>query len=187
MYVYKKHLEYPINVKRKDVRLAKYLVATLGGAAGELSACIRYVSQRYTMPDEKGRSLLTDISTEEFGHVEMVSTLIHALIKDATPRELEENGLGDWFTEHGNGIYPMNPSGVPFTTAYIAVTGDPIVDLAEDMAAEEKARASYENIMKLTRDEDVLQVLAFLRQREVIHYYRFKELLEYYKSMNMKV
>lgn len=183
MFAYKKMLEYPIsNIKRKDVRFAKFLVTALGGAAGEISACVRYMQQRYTMPDERGRSLLTDIATEELAHVEIVSSMINALIKDATPREILEYGLGSWLADHGKGVYPMSSSGEPHTMAYIAVTGDPIVDLTEDMAAEEKARASYENLMKLTSDENILQVLAFLREREVIHYIRFKELLEIYKG-----
>lgn len=186
MYAYKKMLEYPINnIKRKDVNFARFLVTALGGAAGEISASIRYMQQRYTMPDERGKSLLTDIATEELAHVEIVSSLINALIRDASEKEIEENGLGTWLAEHGKGIYPMNADGVPHTMAYIAVTGDPIVDLTEDMAAEEKARASYENLMKLTTDENILQVLAFLRQREVVHYTRFKELLEIYKNMKL--
>lgn len=183
MFAYKKILEYPIsNIKKKDVRFARYLVTALGGGAGELSASVRYMQQRYTMPDERGKSLLTDIATEELAHIEMISSMIHTLIKDATPKELEENGLGTWLADHGKGIFPMDAEGNTHTMTYIAVTGDPIVDLTEDMAAEEKARASYENLMKLTSDENILQVLAFLRQREVVHYTRFKELLEIYKN-----
>lgn len=183
MYAYKKMLEYPLsNIKRKDVRFAKFLVTALGGTAGEISASMRYMQQRYTMPDDRGRSLLTDIATEELAHIEIVSSMINALLKDATNKEIIENDLGSWLADHGKGIYPMDSSGNPHTMAYIQVTGDPIVDLTEDMAAEEKARASYESLMKLTNDENILQILAFLRQREVVHYYRFKELLTIYKN-----
>lgn len=182
MFAYKKYLEYPIaNIKKKDLRFAKYLITTVGGAAGELSSAVRYMQQRYTMPDDRGRALLTDIATEELAHIEIVSSLFNKLTKDATAKELEEAGLGSMLVDMGKGVFPMNSSGVPHTMAYIAVTGDPIVDLTEDMASEEKARASYENLMKLTNDENILQVLAFLRQREVVHYTRFKELLEIYK------
>ena len=186
MYAYKKMLEYPLsNIRRKDVKFAKFLVTALGGSAGEISASIRYMQQRYTMKDERGYALLTDIATEELAHVEIVSSIINALLKDASSKEIMDNDLGDWLAEHGKGVYPMNASGVPHTMAYIQVTGDPIVDLTEDMAAEEKARASYENLMKLTNDENILQILAFLRQREVVHYTRFKQLLEIYKKENL--
>lgn len=183
MFAYKKFLQYPLsNIKYKNVKFAKYLITALGGAAGELSSAVRYMQQRYTMPDERGKSLLTDIATEEIAHMEIVSTMINRLLANATPKELEENDLGSWLVDYGKSVFPMNSSNVPHTMTYIAVTGNPIVDLTEDMASEEKARASYENLMKLTKDENILQVLAFLRQREVVHYNRFKELLEYYKQ-----
>ncbi len=182
MFRYEKMLEYPINIRRKDVKMAKNLTAQLGGPDGELAASIRYLTQRFAMPDEKGKALLSDIGTEELGHVEMISTMIEQLIKDASIAELEEAGLAGWYTQHKRGVFPMDSSGVPFTTAYIASTGDPLVDLQEDMAAEEKARATYENLMDLTKDEDLLAPLSFLRQREVVHFNRFKELHEEYKK-----
>lgn len=153
-----------------------------GGADGELGASLRYLSQRFIMPDDRGKALLSDIGTEELGHVEMICTMIEQLIKDASIEELKEHGLEDWYISHKRGVYPMNQSGVPFTAAYIASTGNPIVDLQEDLAAEEKARATYENLMDLTKDESILAPLSFLRQREVVHYARFKELLDYYKE-----
>ncbi len=182
MFKYEKMLEYPINIKKKDLKMAKLLNAQLGGPDGELAASLRYLCQRFTMPDEYGRALLSDIGTEELGHVEMISTMVRQLIKDATLDELKSAGLEGYYTSHKKGIFPMDQNGIPFTTAYIASTGNPIVDLAENMAAEEKARATYENLMDLTSDPDLLAPLSFLRQREVVHYNRFKELLEYYKN-----
>ena len=182
MFKYEKMLEYPINIKKKDLKMAKLLVAQFGGPDGELGAALRYLSQRFSMPEERGKALLTDIGTEELGHVEMICTMINGLIKDATIEEIKNAGLSSWYTQHNKGIYPMDANGVPFTSAYIASTGNPIVDLQEDLAAEEKARATYENLMDLTQDESILAPLSFLRQREIIHYNRFKELLDYYKE-----
>ncbi len=182
MFRYEKMLEYPVNIRKKDLKMAKNLVAQLGGPDGELGASLRYLCQRFTMPDDKGKALLTDIGCEELGHVEMISTMVEQLLEGASIEELKEAGLGGWYTSHKKGIFPMDQNGVPFTTAYIASTGDPIVDLQEDMAAEEKARATYENLMDLTTDSDLLAPLNFLRQREVVHFYRFKELHEYYKQ-----
>lgn len=153
-----------------------------GGPDGELGASLRYLSQRFTMPDDRGKALLSDIGCEELGHVEMICTMIRQLIKDATIDEIKKYGLDAWYTQHNKGVFPMDANGVPFTSAYIASTGNPIVDLQENLAAEEKARATYENLMDLTDDESILAPLSFLRQREVIHYNRFKELLDYYKS-----
>lgn len=182
MWMYKKMLEYPINIKKKDLRMAKYLVTQYGGANGELAAALRYLNQRYTMPDEKGKALLTDIGTEELAHVEMISTMVYQLMKDATVEELKVAGLGGHYAEHGNALYPTDANGVPFSVAYFSTTGDPIADLQEDLAAEQKARAVYENLMHLTDDPDVLAPLAFLRQREIIHFQRFLELYNEYKA-----
>ena len=184
MFKYEKMLEYPVNVKKKDLKIAKQLITQFGGPDGELSASLRYLSQRFTMPDDRGKALLSDIGTEELGHVEMICTMIHQLIKDASIEEIKENGLESWYTQHNKGIYPTDANGVPYTAAYIASTGNAIVDLHENMAAEEKARVTYENLMDLTTDESILAPLAFLRQREIVHYNRFKELLEYYKQKN---
>ena len=185
MFKYEKMLEYPINIKKKDLQMAKLLNAQFGGPDGELGAALRYLSQRFTMKDERGKALLTDIGTEELGHVEMICTMIRQLIKDASIEELKKNGLASWYTQHNKGIFPTDASGVPFTSAYIASTGNPIVDLQEDLAAEEKARATYENLMDLTDDESLLAPLSFLRQREIVHYTRFKELLDYYLQDNI--
>lgn len=182
MFKYEKMLEYPVNVKKKDLNMAKMLASQFGGSDGELSASLRYFSQRYTMPDDKGKALLTDIATEELAHIEIICTMIDQLLKDATLEEIKEHGLADWYVSHKKGIYPFNQSGIPYTAAYIQSTGNPIVDLQEDMAAEEKARATYENLMDLTKDESILAPLSFLRQREVVHFDRFKELHDYYKK-----
>lgn len=182
MFKYEKMLEYPVNVKKKDLKMAKLLVTQFGGSDGELSAALRYLSQRFSMPDEKGKALLSDIGTEELGHVEMICTMIDQLISNATIDEIKAAGLESWYTQHNKGLYPMDANGVPYTAAYIQSSGNPIVDLHEDMAAEEKARATYENLMDLTNDESLLAPLSFLRQREVVHYTRFKELLDYYKG-----
>lgn len=182
MFRYVKALEYPINIKKKDLRMAKYLVTQYGGANGELAASLRYLNQRFTMPDEKGKALLTDIGTEELGHVEMICTMIYQLTKGASLKELREAGLDSNYTEHGRSLFPTDSNGVPFSTTYFADTGDPIANLFEDMAAEQKARAVYENLINLTDDPDIIGPLLFLRQREIIHFTRFKELYDEYKK-----
>ena len=186
MWKYEKRLQYPINIKKKDLKMAKCILTQYGGPAGELGAAIRYLNQRYTMPDDLGKALLTDIGTEELGHVEMICTLIYQLTKDATLEELEAAGLGRNYAQHGRGIFPADTFGNPFNTANIGVTGDPIADISENMAAEEKARVTYEHLMDLTKDEDVLSVLAFLRQREVVHFNRFEALYNHYLKLGYK-
>ena len=182
MFKYIKHTNYPINITKKDLRMAKYLATQFGGANGELAASLRYFSQKFTMPDDKGKALLNDIATEELGHCEMICTMINQLTKNATLKELEAAGLASYYADHNKGVYPIDASGVPFTATYFAVTADPLADLSEDMAAEQKARAVYENLIDLTTDEDVLAPLLWLRQREVVHFNRFKELFDYYKN-----
>lgn len=185
MWKYEKKLQYPINIRNKDLRMAKYLVTQYGGSNGELAAAIRYLNQRYTMPDDKGKALLTDIGTEELAHVEMISTMAYQLMKDASIEELKAAGLGSHYAEHGKALFPTDANGVPFTVAYIATTGDPIADLQEDMAAEQKARAVYENLINLSNDPDVVAPLSFLRQREIIHFQRFEELHNEYKAKGL--
>ncbi len=180
MWKYQKKLQYPIDIKKKDLRMAKYLVTQYGGSNGELGAALRYLNQRYTMPDNRGKALLTDIATEEFAHIEMISTMIYQLTKDASVEELESVGLGSHYAEHNKGLYPTDSNGVPFTVAYFATTGDPIADLYEDMAAEQKARAVYENLINMSKDPDVIGPLLWLRQREIVHFNRFKQLVDIY-------
>ena len=180
MWKYEKRLQYPVNIKKKDLKLAKYLVTQYGGSNGELAAAFRYLNQRYTMPDNRGKALLTDIGTEELAHVEMISTMIYQLMKDATIEELKEAGLDSHYAEHSRAIYPTDANGVPFTVAYFATTGDFKADLMEDMAAEQKARAVYENLIDLTNDPDVIGPLLWLRQREIVHFNAFEQLYNDY-------
>ena len=187
MWQYRKRLQYPINIKKKDLRMAKLLITQYGGYNGELAAALRYLNQRYTMPDTKGQALLTDIGTEELAHVEMISTMVYQLMKDATIEEIKAAGLDPNYAEHNRALYPTDANGVPFTVAYFATTGDPIADLSENMAAEQKARAVYENLIDLTDDPDVLGPLIWLRQREIVHYNAFEELFQdYMKRYGMR-
>lgn len=186
MYKYVKHLEYPVNVTKKDLKMAKLIITQFGGASGELGATLRYFSQKFTMPDEKGRALLNDIATEEMAHMEIVSSIVHQLMKDATLEEIKAAGLDGYYADHNKGIYPIDASGVPFNAATFNVTADPLTDLSEDMAAERKAKRTYENLIDLADDPAVINPLLFLRQREVIHFNRFKELYDYYKEKGYK-
>ena len=180
MWKYEKKLEYPINIKKKDLKMAKALLAQYGGPDGEFSAALRYLNQRYSMPDEKGYALLNDIGTEEMAHVEMIATMVKGLMAGATPDELAVAGLTGQYVQHDHALFPVDANGVPFTSAYFQATGDWNADLMEDMAAEQKARATYEHLMNMTNDPDLLAPLSFLRQREVVHFNRFKELRDYY-------
>lgn len=177
MWIYQKTLQHPVNLKTKDPRMAKFLITQFGGPNGELAASIRYLSQRYTMPTGKSKALLTDIGTEELAHVEMIATMVYQLTSDATPEELKAAGLGSNYAQNGYGIYPTDASGVPFSVLPIAVMGNPITDLHEDMAAEQKALSTYYQLINLTDDPDIKEALGFLGQREIIHYQRFGEAL----------
>ena len=178
MWTYNKVLEYPINIKQTDPRLAKVIISQYGGPDGELAASLRYLSQRFGMPDQTAKAVLNDIGTEELAHLEMVGTIVHQLTKNASIEELEKAGLAPYYTDHGVDVYPVSAAGVPFTAAYIAAKGDPIANLQEDLAAEQKARATYEKLIDLCRDNpDVLDPLKFLRQREIVHFQRFGETL----------
>lgn len=180
MWKYEKKLEYPINITKKDLKMAKSMLAQYGGPDSELSAALRYLNQRYTMPDERGFSLLTDIGTEELAHWEMISTIIQQLMKGATIEEIKANGLEGYYSEHNKASFPVDANGVPFTTSYIEATANYRADLESDMAAEQRAKVTYENLMKQTNDPEVLAPLSFLRQREIVHYNRFRELRDYY-------
>lgn len=182
MFIYMKTLMYPVNIKKRDLKMASLIATQYGGPQGELGAALRYLNQRVTMPDEKGKALLSDIGTEEISHVEMIQAMMHQLMAGATIDEIKEAGLESYYVEHGNDIFPASSDGIPFTTAYISSVGDPIANLTEDLAAEEKARTMYEHLIDLATDPDVIEPLLFLREREVVHYARFKELLEEYKE-----
>ena len=178
MWTYNKVLEYPINIKCPNPRLAKFIISQYGGPDGELAASLRYLSQRFGMPDQKSKAILNDIGTEELAHLEMVGTIVHQLTDGVPAEEMEKAGLGAYYTDHGNGVYPQAAAGYPWTAATIAVKGDPIADLQEDLAAEQKARATYEKLIDLCKDDpDVIDPLRFLREREVVHFQRFGEAL----------
>ena len=178
MWAYEKKLQYPVNIKNSNPMLAKFIISQYGGPDGELAASLRYLSQRFGMPDDKSKATLNDIGTEELAHLEMVGAIVHQLTKGVSPEKLKEVGLGDYYTDHGWGVYPQFASGTPWTAATIAVKGDPIADLQEDLAAEQKARATYEKLINLCKDDpDVIDPLRFLREREVVHFQRFGEAL----------
>lgn len=180
MWKYEKKLQYPVNIRKKNVKMAKYILTQYGGPAGELAAAWQYLDQRYIMPDEKGKALLTDIGTEELAHVEIISAMLYQLMKGATLKELEEAGLAEHYAQFGRDLFPSDAFGNPFTMTYIKVSGDYIADIESNMGAEQRARATYEHLMDLTDDPDILAPLSFLRQREIVHYQRFKELRDYY-------
>ena len=184
MWKYEKKLQYPVNIKNKDLKMAKCLLAQYGGPDGEFAAAMRYLNQRYTMPDNRGYALLNDIGTEELAHVEMIATMVTQLMKGATVKELMDAGLSSQYVQHDHAIFPTDANGVPFTSAYFATTGDWNADLTEDMAAEQKARVTYEHLMDMTNDPDLLAPLSFLRQREIVHFERFKELRDIYLKEN---
>ncbi len=175
MWEYLKQLEYPINIRRPDARAAKVILSQYGGPNGELGASLRYLSQKFAMPDRRVSGLLNDIGTEELAHLEMVGTMVRQLTRNLTEEQLKEGGFDAYFTDHTIGVYPANASGVPWSAATIQSVGDPIADLAEDMAAEQKARVTYDNILKLVDDPDICDPIRFLRQREIVHFQRFGE------------
>ena len=178
MWIYEKKLQYPVKIKNPNPKLAKIIISQLGGPDGELAASTRYLSQRFSMPDRRIVGMLTDIGTEEMAHWEMIATMITQCMQGASLEELSAAGLDGYYTMHGTGVFPADPNGVPFTSAYIACTGDPIADLSEDMAAEQKARATYEHLMNMTSNSQIIEPLYFLREREIVHYQRFGECLE---------
>lgn len=177
MWVYVKTLQRPINLKCKDLKMAKYLITQYGGPDGELSASLRYLNQRYTMPTGKTKGLLTDIGTEELAHVEMIATMVYQLMENASIEEIEKAGLGGHYADHAKALFYTDATSNPWTAAYIQAKGDPVADLYENMAAEQKARATYENLIQLTDDQDIKDILKFLREREVVHFQRFGEAL----------
>ena len=175
MFVYEKKLQYPVRIKNPNPALAKFIISQYGGPDGELGASLRYLSQRYSMPYPELKGLLTDIGTEELGHLEMVGTIVHQLTRSMTPDEIKKAGFDTYFVDHTAGVYPQFASGTPWSAATMAVTGDVIADLNENMAAEQKARLTYDNILRLSDDPDVNDVIRYLREREIVHYQRFGE------------
>ena len=177
MFVYEKKLQYPVRIKNTNPRLAKFIISQYGGPDGELGASLRYLSQRFSMPYPELKGLLTDIGVEELGHLEMVGTILHQLTRDMTMEQIKEAGFDAYFVDHTAAVYPQFASGTPWTAATMQVKGDVITDLMEDMAAEQKARTTYDNILRLSDDPDVNDVIRFLRQREIVHFQRFGEAL----------
>lgn len=175
MWVYEKKLQYPIRIKNPNPALAKLICAQYGGPNGELGASLRYLSQRYTMPYPELKAILTDIGTEELGHLEMVGTIVYQLTRNLTPKQIQEAGFDAYFIDHTTGVYPADANGMPFSAGALAVAGDAITDLHENMAAEQKARTTYDNILRYCDDPDVADPIRFLREREVVHFQRFGE------------
>ena len=178
MFVYNKKLQFPVKIAKTDPKLASIIISQYGGPDGELGASLRYLSQRYSMPFPEVQGLLTDIGTEELGHLEMVGAIIHQLTRSLTDSQIENSSFAPYFVDHSAGVFPTAASGFPYTAASMQVKGDPIADLTEDLAAEQKARVTYDNILRLSDDPDVNEVIKFLRQREIVHFQRFGEAIE---------
>ena len=177
MWLYEKKLEFPVNIKNPNPALAKVIISQLGGPDGEIGASLRYLSQRFSMPYREIAGILTDVGTEELAHVEIVSTILYQLTKGLCIDEIKRSGFDTYFVDHTAGIYPQAASGMSYTTAFMQSKGDIITDLNEDLAAEQKARTTYDNILRLTDDPDVREPIKFLRAREIVHYQRFAEAL----------
>ena len=177
MWLYEKRLQFPVNIQNKNARLAKAIVSQLGGPDGELAASMRYFAQRYAMPDRRVAGLLNDVATEELAHLEMIGTIIRQLTKGLSAEELKQQGFDDYYVDHTGGVWMQAASGAPFTAAYFQSKGDPVTDLFEDLAAEQKARSTYDNILRVVTDPDVCEPIRFLRKREIVHFQRFGEAL----------
>ncbi len=177
MWVYEKKLQFPVKIKNPNPRYAQIIMSQLGGPDGELAAATRYLSQRFSMPYREVVGILTDVGTEELAHVEMISSILYQLTRKLTPEEITAAGFDRYFVDHTAGLFPSAAVGTPFTTAYIGVKGDTIADLHEDLSAEQKARVTYDNLLRLIDDPDVREPLKFLREREVVHFQRFGDAL----------
>ena len=177
MWGYEKRLQFPVNTKNPDARAAKVILSQYGGPDGELGASLRYLSQRFSMPYKEVAGLFTDIGTEELAHLEMIGAIVSQLTRNLSPEEVKRQGFDAFYVDHTLGVYPSSAAGVPFTAAYLQSKGDPITDIMEDMAAEQKARTTYDNILKLVEDPDVIAPIRFLREREIVHFQRFGEAL----------
>lgn len=178
MFQYSKILQYPVKISRPNPELAKIIITQYGGPDGELGASLRYLSQRYSMPFDELKGLLTDIGTEELGHLEMIGAIVHQLTRNLKDEQYRDPSFAPYFVDHTVGVYPNSAAGTPWSAASMAVKGDPIADLTEDLAAEQKARATYDNILRLSDDPDVNDVIRFLREREIVHFQRFGEAMQ---------
>lgn len=177
MWNYEKRLQFPVKIKKTDAKIAKVIITQFGGPDGELSASMRYIAQRYAMPYPEIAGLLTDIGTEELAHMEMISAIVHQLTRDLTIEQIKEQGFAEYYVDHTVGIWPMAASGEAFTSKFFQSKGDPITDLTEDLAAEQKARTTYDNILRLVKDPEICEPIKFLRAREIVHFQRFGEAL----------
>ena len=175
MWDYDRKLQYPVKIKNPDARAAKIIITQYGGPDGELGASMRYLSQRYAMPNRQAAGLLTDIGTEELAHFEMIAAMVYQLTKGLTIEQIKAQGFADYFVDHTTGIYTVAASGTPWTSTYFQSKGDAVTDLHENMAAEQKARTTYDNILRLVDDPDIIEPIKFLREREIVHYQRFGE------------
>ena len=177
MWIYDKKLQFPVKIKNPNANYAKIIISQLGGPDGELAASMRYLHQRYSMPYDKVRGILTDVGTEELAHLEMIAAILYQLTQGLSPEEIKKAGMDIYFVDHTAGLYPVAASGVPFDMKYVGVKGDVLADLNEDLAAEQKARVTYDNILRMVDDPDVREPIKYLRQRELVHYQRFGDAL----------
>ena len=178
MFVYDKKLQYPVKIDKPNPRLAAIIISQYGGPDGELGASLRYLSQRYSMPFDELKGLLTDIGTEELGHLEMIGAIVHQLTRNLKDSQIKDSAFAPYFVDHTAGVYPTSAAGTPWSAAMMQVKGDPMADLVEDLAAEQKARVTYDNILRLSDDPDVNDVIKFLREREIVHFQRFGEAVQ---------
>lgn len=177
MWNYEQRLEYPINIKETNPKIAQYIISQYGGPDGEIGASLRYLSQRYSMPYKEVADLLTDIGTEEMAHYEMIATIVHQLTRNLTPEEIKASGFGPYYIDHTLAVWPQAAGGIPFNACEFQSKGDPITDLMENLAAEQKARTTYDNILRVVKEPDVIDPIRFLREREIVHFQRFGEAL----------
>ena len=175
MWIYEKKLQYPVKIKNPNPQLAQIIISQLGGPDGELAASMRYLHQRYSCPYDKVTGILTDIGTEELAHLEIVAAILYQLTRNLSEDEIAKSPFATYFVDHTTGVYPVAASGVPFDMNYVGIKGDILTDLNEDLAAEQKARTTYDNILRLTDDPDVRDPIKFLREREIVHYQRFAD------------
>ncbi len=187
MWNYEKRLQHPVKITQVNPQIAQIIITQFGGPDGELAASMRYLSQRYTMPYKEVTGILTDIGTEELAHMEMICAIVHQLTRNLTPEELEKSGFDKYYVDHTLALWPQAASGAPWTATYFQSKGDPITDIHEDMAAEQKARTTYDNILRLVKDPEVCEPIRFLREREIVHYQRFGETNREDCSKNSKV
>ena len=177
MWIYERKLQYPVKIKNPNAKLAQIIITQLGGPDGELGAATRYLNQRYSMPYREAAGILTDVGTEELAHVEMIGSIVHQLTRNLSLDEIKKSGFDTYFVDHTVGVYPISAGGIPFDAKYVGVKGDVIADLNEDLAAEQKARVTYDNLLRLIDDPDVCDPIKFLRERELVHYQRFGDAL----------